>query len=138
MELRTADHSYRVTGEYVSHNYFEVLGVAFKDGRAWAPNEASAPLVIVSDSFSRKRFGQPREAIGQTITIDNQPLTVIGVAPPTFNGLMLEDPTEVWVPVLMHQSMEQSNFVKNRKDRWLQLLARLQPGANQSQAETTF
>ena len=138
MELKTADRNFRVAGEYVSNNYFEVLGVSFKHGRAFLANEENDAVAIVSDSFARKRFGDPAQAVGQTITINNQPLTIIGIAPPTFNGLMLEDPTEVWVPVLMHEPMEESDSVKNRKDRWLQLLGRIQPGTNQSQAEASF
>lgn len=139
-ELGVNDRIERVAGEYVSNNYFDVLGVSAARGRTFSPGEDKGPgmqpVVVVSDSFWRKRFGATQDLIGQTVMLNGITLTVAGIVPPDFNGMMLEDPTEIWVPVLMHPQLAQSKFIENRKDRWLQLLARLKPGVSQAQAES--
>jgi predicted permease len=139
LELTTKGRIERITGEYVSGNYFDVLGVGAALGRTFSPEEDRAPgtqpVVVVSDSFWRKRYGAASNLVGQTITLNNIPLTVIGIAPPGFNGMILEEPADLWVPVLMHPQLAQSKFIENRQDRWLVLLGRIKEGLSQAQAE---
>jgi predicted permease len=139
LELQAKDQVERVTSEYVSVNYFDVLGVSAAHGRTFSAAEekpgGAQPVVVVSDGFWRKRFGATPDLIGQTITLNGIPLTVAGIAPPNFNGMLLEEPTEIWVPVLLHPQLAQSKFIENRNDRWLQLLGRVKPGISQTQAE---
>lgn len=141
LELTNGTATERVASEYVSGNYFDVLGVQAARGRAFLPEEdqtpGSQPIVVVSDAFSRKHFGD-QNAVGQKIILNGFPLTVAGVAPEKFTGMMLERPTELWVPVLMHPQLAQSKFIENRSDRFLQLLARVKPGVSFAQAETSF
>jgi hypothetical protein len=91
--------------EYVGGNYFDVLGVAAAEGRTFAPDEdgsaGSQPVVVVSENFRRRRFGD-KSPIGISLTLNNVPLTIVGVAPAEFHGMVLEEPTDIWVPVLMH------------------------------------
>ena len=142
LELKTNDRVERVPGEYVSGNYFDVLGVGAARGRTFSPEEDRAPgtqpVAVVSDGFWRKRFGADPNLIGRTITLNNIPLTVIGVAPPSLNGMILEEPTEVWVPALMHPQLAQSNFIENRKDGFLLLMGRIREGVSQAQAEASL
>ncbi|MCG3161862.1 MAG: hypothetical protein JMDDDDMK_03077 [Acidobacteria bacterium] len=139
LELKTNDRIERVSGEYVSGNYFDVLGVGAARGRTFSPEEdrtpGAQPVAVVSDGFWRRRFGADPNLIGRTITLNNIPLTVIGVAPPSFNGMILEEPTEVWVPALMHPQLAQSKFIENRKDGFLLLMGRIKNGVSQAQAE---
>ena len=139
LELKTNARVERVASEYVSGNYFDVLGLTAARGRTFSPDEdktpGTQPVAVVSDSFWRKRFGAERNPIGQTITVNDVPLTVIGVMPPSFNGMILEEPTEIWVSVLMHPQLAQSKFIQNRRDGWLQLLGRIKDGVSMAQAE---
>ena len=139
LELKTNDQAERVSGEYVSGNYFDMLGVSAARGRTFSPEEdrepGTQPVAVVSDGFWRKRFGGDPNLIGQTITLNNTQLTVIGITPPSFNGMVLEEPTEVWVPVLMHPQLAQSKFIENRKDSWLLLLGRIKGGVTEAEAE---
>ena len=141
LELQYSDRIERVAGEYVSGNYFDVLGVSAAQGRTFLPDEdktpSTQPVAVISDGFARRRFGTT-SAIGQTLNLNGIPLVVIGITPPNFNGMMLEQPTEVWVPVLMHSQLAQSKFIENRKDRWLLLLGRVKEGISQAKAETEF
>jgi len=140
LDLKTNDQIERIQSEFVSANYFDVLGVGVQHGRSFSPEEdvtaGNQPFVVVSDAFWRRRFGADPGAIGQTITLNNTLLTVIGIASPDFAGMTLEEPTDIWVPALMHPQLAQSKFIENRKDRWLLLLGRIKNGITHDQAET--
>jgi predicted permease len=142
LEFKTGDRVERVSGEYVSGNYFDALGVGAARGRTFSPEEDRAPgaqpVVVVSDGFWRRRFDADPNLIGRTITLNDVPLTVIGVAPPSFNGMVLEEPVEVWVPVLMHPQLAQSKFIESRKDGFLLLMGRIKDGVSQAQAEASL
>jgi hypothetical protein len=58
-----------------------------------------------------------------------------GIAPPSFNGMLLEEPTEIWVPALMHPQLERSKIIENRKDGFLELLGRVRDGVGFARAE---
>ncbi len=139
LELNLNNQSERVASEYVSGNYFDVLGVKAARGRTFTEEEERAPgtqpVVVVSDAFWRKRLAADPNLIGQSIILNGFPLTVIGVAAREFNGMILEEPTEIWVPALMHPQLAQSKFIENRKDRWLLLLGRVKDDITQPQAE---
>ncbi|HWO02785.1 MAG TPA: ADOP family duplicated permease, partial [Blastocatellia bacterium] len=139
LELKTNDQVERVPSEYVSTNYFDMLGVAAASGRTFSPEEdgapGSQPVVVISDAFWRKRFGADPNLIGQTVMLNGFPLTVIGIAARDFNGMILEEPTQLWVPALMHPQLAQSKFIENRNDRFLLLIGRVKDGLTQSQAE---
>ncbi len=139
LDFKKDDRVERVTIEYVSGNYFDVLGVRAARGRTFSPEEDRAPgtqpVVVVSDGFWRSRFGADPYLVGRAITLNNISLMVIGIAPPNFNGMILEEPAEIWVPALMHPLLAQSNFIENRKDGWLLLMGRLKEGVSQAQAE---
>ena len=140
LELNAKDQIERVESEYVSANYFDVLGVRAAHGRSFSPEEDSAastqPVVVVSDAFWRRRFGADPNLIGQTVTLNGFPLTVIGIAPPEFTGMILEEPAEIWAPIAMHPQLAQSKFIENRKDHWLLLLGRMKGGVSPALSET--
>ena len=86
-------------------HYFSVLGVQPAFGRFFAADEqrvaVASPVAVVSQAFWARRFGgSPAEAIGQSIVLDKQRVTIIGVAPRQFIGIDL-DATDVWVPLGM-------------------------------------
>ena len=142
LELTTGTGTERITSEYVSGNYFDVLGIQAARGRTFVAEEdrtqGSQPVVVVSDAFTRKHFGAGQDPVGQKIMVNGFPLTVVGVAPDNFTGMVLERPTELWVPVLMHPQLADSKFIANRADRYLQLLGRVKPGVSMAQAESSL
>src|SRR5918911_953601 len=82
----------RIFGEIVTGNYFDVLGVRAELGRTFLPEEdrtpGTHPVVVVSHDFWRRRFGADPRLVGQTLLINGQSLTVIGVAPKNFKGVL--------------------------------------------------
>ena len=143
-KLTSPDDVELVWGEPVSGNYFDVLGVPAYRGRTFAPDEDQVPgrnpVVVISHSLWQRRFAADPAIIGRTITINNHPLTVIGVAPPQYTGMMSGWATEIWVPVLMMPLLEPSNAegVLTRSSKWLTLVGRLKPDATFEQARARF
>jgi len=91
--------------EFVSGNYFEVLGVGAERGRTLLPADESAPgrqpVVVLSDGLWRRDFGADPALVGTTITVNNQPLTVAGIADPAFHGTSVVYDVELYIPITM-------------------------------------
>jgi putative ABC transport system permease protein len=138
LQLKTSEGTERVQSEYVGGNYFDLLGVAPARGRMFAPDEdvsqGTQPAVVISEDFRRRKFGD-EDPIGKTMTLNDVSLTIVGVAPEQFRGMVLEEPTDLWVPVLMHAQLAQSKFIEKRTNPFLRLLARVKAGVPVEQSE---
>ena len=101
-----ADNPRRIFGEYVSGNYFAVLGVKPVRGRAFLPSEyadnpGASPVAVISYRLWQSLFqGDPR-VVGRTIRVNRYQLTVAGIAPEQFRGTMPGMLMEIWIPVNM-------------------------------------
>src|SRR5262245_15652904 len=140
LELNSNDQTELVESEYVSSNYFKVLGVKPALGSTFSPDEDSAAspsqVIVISNSFWRTHFGADPNTIGRTITLNNVPLTVIGIAPPEFTGMILEEPAAIWVPVRMHAQLAQSKIIESRKNQFLLMVGQTKAGVSAAQAQT--
>ena len=99
--LSAAEWRQQAMGEVVSANYFDVLGVAPAAGRFFGPDEAgtegTSSVVVIGHDLWQSRFGGAPEAVGSTLRLMGQPLTIIGVAPRSFGG-WLGIRLQLWVP----------------------------------------
>ena len=89
--LRIDAETEHAFGEIVSGDYFPVLGVAPARGRLLAPSDDRAgapPVVVLSHAFWKRRFGGSPDVVGRTIALNDQPFTIVGVAPEEFTGVM--------------------------------------------------
>ena len=134
----------RVRGEIVTANYFDVLGVRAELGRTFRADEDSVAganaLAILSDDAWRSRFDADPEIVNKQIVINGRGFTVIGVMPPSFTGIEINDdaPQAIWVPVSMVAIAEPGygeTFLTNRNaSGWLRTFGRLSPQASLSAA----
>jgi hypothetical protein len=87
------------TGQYVTANFFSVLGVNAVIGRVFAPDEDKEvhAVVVISYALWTSRFGRDPQAIGHTMTLSGMPFAIIGVAPAHFSGLDPGQPYDLWV-----------------------------------------
>src|SRR6185503_15580246 len=106
LDVRVAGGSADVehpNGRFVSANYFSVLGVPAERGRTFSAADgdgpAAAPVAMISDAYWRERFGGANSVIGQTLSVNGTPLTIIGVARQGFDGDIVERPTQLWLPI---------------------------------------
>jgi hypothetical protein len=92
-----------VSGEAVTGNYFQMLGLAPAKGRLiQAADEASsARVAVISYTLWRARLAADPNVIGTPIRIGGQPFEIIGIAPEGFDGLSIrfQTPSSVWIPL---------------------------------------
>jgi predicted permease len=129
-----------VSGEFVTGDYFQTLGVRAHLGRLinGGDDDASAQAVAVLDhSFWQTEFGGSESAIGKTIRLNGIPFQIIGVTEPRFDALTLSNKYDVIFP-MAHRPVVVPNW-KPRDDQadhwWLVMIGRLQSGVPLSQAE---
>ena len=135
------DHAERVWGEYVSGDYFAVLGVQPEVGRVFGPAEygekpGAFPVVVVSDRYWRSHLGADPGIVGKTIRVNQHELTVVGVASPEFHGSTAAVTFDLWVPYMQRSVLSgvQPWMLLNRQDRALMGIARLSPSVTMEQA----
>jgi hypothetical protein len=89
----------------VSANYFSGLGLEPALGRFMTADEVtrpgSEPVVVISDGFWKTRFASDPSVVGRTVRVNNQSLTIIGVAPKKFQGTVTMIDFDLWVPATM-------------------------------------
>ena len=133
----------RVSGTLVSGNYFELLGTRPVAGRLLSARDdrtkGAHPVVVLSHDYWRRVFAGERSAIGQTLRINGTVFTVIGVAPRGFRGESFDHDTQMWLSTAMTEVAQpdwrQLKPLERRGFAWLDLVARLQPGATLAQVE---
>jgi predicted permease len=123
---RPGDRGEFAQREFVSGNYFNVLGVTAALGRLFTDDDnrtpGGHPVAVLSYDLWRDRFGADPGILGAKVLVGELPLTVIGVAAPGFHGVEVERHAEVWVPATMSgMSLSSPN------NWWLMLVARRQP-----------
>jgi len=133
----------RVSGELVTGNYFDVLGVRAQIGRTLTPDDDKTPgghpVVVLSHNYWSRRFGANPGVLNQTISLNGLPMTVVGVTPPGFYGITIGDNPDVMVPVMMKAQMTPTwDDLLNRRSRWLTVMARLKDGVSREQAEAAM
>ncbi len=132
----------RVPGELVSGTYFQVLGVSAALGRVILPEDDQrndGPVAVLSYDYWRTRFGADPKIIGQTITVNNNKLTIIGVSQAGFDGVDIGYVPSIRVPVLMKAQMTPNwDDVDNRRSRWVNVFGRLKPGVTREQAKAAL
>jgi putative ABC transport system permease protein len=122
----------RIPGSAVSGNYFQVLGVQPRLGRAFTTDEdapGAGQVVVISDALWRRRFGGDPAIVGQAIELNGRPHTVIGIAPPSMR--LPSSQTELWIPLALDEQAR-----GNRGGHSMGVVARLAPGATLEQART--
>jgi putative ABC transport system permease protein len=129
----------RIDVRIVSANYFSLLGVEARIGGGFASvvgKAGAARVAVLSDSFWRTHFGADRNAIGKTMVLNGESVTVIGIAPSDFK----EPPVELWInprqiaPDFSTTYRDDILAVRNRS--YLQVIGRLKPGVSLAQAQT--
>lgn len=133
----------RVASELVSGNYFDVLGVQAAAGRLISPEDdkvaGGGTVVVLSYDYWQSRFGGKPNAVGQTVRVNNHPMTVIGVAQAGFHGVDLGYNPQVIVPVTMKKQMTPGwDALEDRRTRWVQVFGRLKSGVDVPQAKAAL
>src|SRR5579864_9646324 len=136
----------QLQAQMVSASYFDLLGLRPTAGRFFLPDEDTKPggnnVAVLSYSLWTNKFGTNPNAIGQILTLNATPYTVIGVAPPGFKGTFtFNNAEEVWFPVSIYPQALAGFFKDNFNDRrFLATIAygRLRDGVSPAAAQAAL
>jgi len=131
-----------VTGELVSGNFFQGMGIKTVLGRPIEPSDDATPgagaVAVISDAFWQRSFARSPTAIGKTVKVNLTPITIIGVAPPSFTGAShVQTPQDLFMPISSQPVIfprEKGSLLSDPDTWWLQVMLRLQPGVSQENA----
>ncbi len=140
--IATADLTSDVGSEHVlvtqvSDNYFSVLGITGAVGSlslGSSPADDGAEIVISRRLWTK--LGGSRGLIGASVRLNDQPVVVLGVAPPTVTGMTLIWDPDVWMSFKAAEKVLGSDpsLLTDRRQRWLHMIGRLRRGMSQTQA----
>ena len=136
-------HTERFYGLLVSGNYFSALGLRPALGRFIQPEDAARPggerVLVISHEYWQTHFGGSPGVLGQSIRVNDRPLTIIGVAPPQFQGTVLFMNFSFWTPATLAPVLfAGSTELEDRSQRGYSVLGRLAPYVTQAAAQAEF
>jgi predicted permease len=127
-------------GEFVSGNYFSMLGILAAAGRTLQPSDDTAgapPMAVMSYRAWQQHYALDPSVIGSTFIINGANFTIAGVTPPGFFGDTLRpDPPDFWLPLATEPVVRGQNSILSRSaDHWLYVIGRLKSGASPASVE---
>jgi predicted permease len=127
-----------ISGDEVTGNYFDLLGVQPEAGRFFHEADehgpGSAPYVVLSDALWRSAFHADPGVVGATVELDKHPFTVAGVAPALFHGTERFGWPDYWMPMANEEQVEGSDYLHSRTSVTVTVIGRLKPGVTPQQA----
>jgi predicted permease len=120
----------------ISANYFTLLGVSPEIGHTFAEGDDQPGhdhVVILSHTLWVRRFASDPSVVGSTVRLNREDYVVAGVMPANF--ALMGYPEQLWIPLTLTAP---DLSAAARKDRSLQFIGRLKPGATLEQADTEF
>jgi predicted permease len=136
------------TGEFVSGNYFDVLGVPALIGRSITPADDSiegaggpqGAVAMLSYRYWSGAFHRDPTALGRSINVNGVFLTVIGVTPPEFFGTQVGSSPDIFLPITLQPLvMAPENLlhnVNNSETTWVTVLGRIPSYLSQAQVKS--
>ena len=134
----------RIRGDLVSGTFFPVLGVRAACLAERSPGAdddrtpGAHPVAVLSYSLLEGPVSVSYlDLVGQKIVVNDQPMTVVGVAQEGFEGVDLGSVTRVFIPIAMKASPDDAaggTLSDNRRSRWVHIFGRLKPGVTAEQA----
>lgn len=130
-------------GMLISGGYFPVLGIQPALGRLLSADDDRTLgghfVVVLSDAYWRTRFNANPDVVNETLFVNGQPMSIVGVVPRNFLGTSLGSRPQVYVPITMRGLMQPGfKGFENRQNYWAYLFGRLQPGASIEQATSAI
>ena len=140
IHLSVGGQTDNVSGDMVSGSFFEVLGLRPALGRLFTLDDdrvpSAHPVVVLGHAFFQRRFGGDPSIVGRPVSVNNHPMTVVGVAPPAFDGIEVGGSVDVYVPLSMQLEVQPTWGARlgDWRSRWLTCVARLADGVSAKEA----
>ena len=126
--------------QFVSGDFFEACRVRMGAGRAFGAQEdrapGAAPVAVISHAFWQQSLGADPRIVGQTLDVNGVALTVVGVAPAGFTGVLAGLAPDLWSPFMMASTVLHDPEWHTRTGAFsLFGVGRLKPGTTSAQAQ---
>jgi putative ABC transport system permease protein len=129
--LQSKDSPERVPGCSVSADFFDTLGMPPVLGRTFRPGEdqlGNHRVAVLGNELWRRNYGGDPQIVGNSITVNGENFTVVGVMGPAFS--FPSKLTELWTPLALP-----ADRANNRGSHFLNVIGRLKPGVSFEQAQ---
>ncbi len=141
--LATRGQTISGNGMLVSGSYFPILGLRPALGRLLDGNDdrvvGEAHVAVLSYEYWARNFGSDPAALNQTLIVNGETMTIVGVAPRGFTGTSVSTRPQVFVPITMRLLMRHgADSLDNRRSYWAYLFGRLKPGVSRAQAASAI
>jgi predicted permease len=122
-----------------SGNYFDVLRIHPYLGRFFHASDEhgpnSAPYVVLSYAYWHRHFQDDRTVVGRVVRLNKHPFTILGVAPPGFQGTVLFFAPDIFIPIANHDQLTGEMILNARESHWMfETVGHLKPGVAPAQA----
>jgi predicted permease len=147
MNATVRGEAQRVQTEMVSGNYYTELGVKPQLGRAIQPSDdlapGQSPVAVIGDGLWAREFGRSAAVLGQTIKLNDTPLTIVGVNPRGFTGAKnVQQSPDVFVPLAMQPLVsphsKSGSLLTDTRDWWVNVMGRVKPGVSDRSAQVAL
>jgi predicted permease len=109
------------------------IGRFFHASDEHGPN--SAPYVVLSYAYWHSHFRDDRTVVGRIVRLNKHPFTILGVAPPGFQGTILFFASDIFVPIVNHDQLSGEKILNARASHWMfETVGHLKPGVTPAQA----
>ncbi len=132
-----------LTAEYATASYLEVVGLSPLRGRWFGPEHddpGAAPVAVLTARSWRTLFGADPDIVGTTLTLNGQPVTVVGVGPEEIDSSYPPLTIHLWLSISttpVGGSYRVTNLDR-RQDHWYDVRARLAEGVTPEQAQAAM
>ncbi len=136
----------RVQAEMISGNYYSGLGVRPQLGRPIQPSDetlqGAGGVVVISEGIWERDFGRSPSVLGQTFTLNQSVMTIVGVNPPGFTGADDSQVSpDVFIPLSMQPVLDpkgKKSYLEDPGEWWVKIMGRVKPSVTDSQAEAVL
>ncbi|MEP6960724.1 MAG: ABC transporter permease [Acidobacteriota bacterium] len=125
----------------VSGDFYRGMEVSPVIGRAIGPDDVktqAGSVAVISYDYWTRRFGRSPSALGKTIALNQVPVTIVGVNPQYFTGVVPGGHFEIWAPLSLSGPMGGHSLLDEEKVWSMPLMGRLKPGVSDAQAQSAF
>jgi predicted permease len=125
-------------GLFVSGDYYQTLRLRPAAGRLLAPadDRAGQAVAVISHAYWQRRFGGSTDIVGNAITLNQIPFTIVGVEPKGFSGIEVGKPYDISVPMRALEMLREGKTLWNEAfATWIYVTGRLKPGVSLERAE---
>ena len=140
VDLSFGGQNQRVMSVMASASYFSTLGVEMARGRGFSVEEdvgpGAHPVVVLGYSAWQRTFGGDAQIVGESVIVNGEAYTVIGIAPAAFNGVMPMIAPTLYLPLMQigQITRREGKLLETRDENFMNVIARLRPGVTLEQA----